>query len=760
MKTHSSKLSSYLTHILILSLAFFLTSCSSCYFSNQTPQAISSQIKSEFENTYDYNLDQQVYVLSRNETLTLDVGFPIPPDYNSYDMFQFFLDPELTIPIWAPNPDYEVNDTKVKIAPNPYPLFHTELDKCPVTGENADWGNVGTLYLAKYFDTKGNLKDTPQSVSIIKIKTELPQPIVQLSTTEDGYAMLSWQPIKGATEYSIYTISLYNNQITEDETLMLLETTTDTYFKNFNYFTFDNSDHTGVDTNDIISINVDFLLDDNIYSEGFVVIAEGPNGKSEMSQLIRPCDYAARLPYSPHYDALDSDTLELSYNYPIEMCDGSTVYYDIIYDLDTISEYSGDIEIPKEFTTSDKKMMTILARIQGTPFEEVFYFVYYPGMETPEEAFERVLSSVAHIIKPSAGLNTPTTITTVINEVQLPTPSNTTSLDIDNRIPITATNPLSKYLAYNLLSGNQYISLNDFPEATDSSYLIDAFLEAVYQNPLIENIDSLSFNPYTNHLIITYSTSTEELKQRQQQLLDVASDIINTIITPDMPDLEKELVINDYLCDTVTYDTAALENSTQNNYKTCDPIYNDSFTAYGALIDHVCVCKGYAQAFKLLADLAGLDSIVITGTSSGIGHAWNKVNINGNWLMLDVTNNDSDLTPNTIFNIPEKLLATTYIVDDEYILDAHLNDFPDNNCLDYEYYHLIDHYYDKENIASAIKSHLLFSTEPFCIRTDFDISENEVDSIITEATNALPHSMDFDIYYTSSLGVIYILTSK
>lgn len=757
LKPHRSKF--YLTYILIVSLTFLFTSCSSYCFLTQTAKTISSHIKSEFQNTYDYQFDKQVYVLERNETLILDVGFSIPSDYNSYDMFQFFLDSELTIPVWKPTPIYTVNDTKVSIAPNPYPLFHTELDEFPATGENANWGNIGTLYLAKYFDEKGHLQDTPQSVSIIKIKTELPQPIVHLSTTSDGYAMLSWQPIEGANKYSIYTISLYNNEITEDELLMLYGSTTDTYFKDFNYFTFNNSARTGINTNNIISINVDFLLgdhpDSSIYTEGFVVIAEGPNGKSEMSQIIKPQDYAALLPYAPDYETLNTSSLELPHDFPIKMCNGSTVYYDIVYDLNSIDEYTGYDKIPEKFTRSDKKLMTILGHIQGTPFEQVFYFVCYQD-ETPEHALKRVLSSLAQTTKPSAGFNSPASIITVTDENQLPATSHDTSFDLDHRISITATNPLSKYLAYNLLNGNTYIPLDDFPEAADSSYLVDALTEALYQNPLIQNIDTFSFNPYTNHLMISYTVSEEQLKQRQNNLLDVASHIIDTIIHKDMSVLDKERAINDYLCDTVIYDTEALESSKENDYAACDPIYDDSFTAYGALVNKVCVCKGYAQAFKLLADLAGIDSIVVTGNLKGVGHAWNKVNINGNWLTLDVTNNDSDLIPNAIFNLPEYLLASTYIPDDAYILDAHLNDFPDSRCLDYEYYHLIDSYYEKEAIVQIIKTNLLTSSEAFCIRTDYNISEEEVETLITTALDSLPPSINSDVYYASSLGVIYV----
>ena len=75
-------------------------------------------------------------------------------------------------------------------------------------------------------------------------------------------------------------------------------------------------------------------------------------------------------------------------------------------------------------------------------------------------------------------------------------------------------------------------------------------------------------------------------------------------------DREKELAINNYLCENGTYDYDALDNAEQYGYQRVDPEYNDAFTPYGILIDGKGVCASYAGSFKLLADAAGLKSIV------------------------------------------------------------------------------------------------------------------------------------------------------
>jgi hypothetical protein len=56
------------------------------------------------------------------------------------------------------------------------------------------------------------------------------------------------------------------------------------------------------------------------------------------------------------------------------------------------------------------------------------------------------------------------------------------------------------------------------------------------------------------------------------------------------------------------------------------------------------VCEGYAKAFKVLCDEAGIPCVVVTGTgindSGSQNHMWNYVKLNGKWYAVDVTWND------------------------------------------------------------------------------------------------------------------------
>lgn len=83
--------------------------------------------------------------------------------------------------------------------------------------------------------------------------------------------------------------------------------------------------------------------------------------------------------------------------------------------------------------------------------------------------------------------------------------------------------------------------------------------------------------------------------------------------------------LHDYLCNNIEY---------VNNKSRCHD-------AYGALVEGVAVCQGYAEAFKMICDYYKVPSVCITGTANGGAHMWNAVQMDdGLWYLLDVTWDD------------------------------------------------------------------------------------------------------------------------
>ncbi len=119
--------------------------------------------------------------------------------------------------------------------------------------------------------------------------------------------------------------------------------------------------------------------------------------------------------------------------------------------------------------------------------------------------------------------------------------------------------------------------------------------------------------------------------------------IKQTKISKKMSKLDRAREAHDWLIENVEYD--------HDNYvkKT---IPDSSYTVSGALLKKVCVCQGYALAYKKLMDAYGVPCVYVTGTSRSVRHGWNMVQIGNKWYHVDVTFDDSstdDLVRYTYF---------------------------------------------------------------------------------------------------------------
>ena len=89
--------------------------------------------------------------------------------------------------------------------------------------------------------------------------------------------------------------------------------------------------------------------------------------------------------------------------------------------------------------------------------------------------------------------------------------------------------------------------------------------------------------------------------------------------------------VHDYLIDNVTYDS--------------DSNLDMSHSIYGALINNLAVCDGYAKAYKYILDNIGISCVEVCGVAQNSNgeienHAWNDVLIDGTWYAVDVTWDD------------------------------------------------------------------------------------------------------------------------
>ena len=212
------------------------------------------------------------------------------------------------------------------------------------------------------------------------------------------------------------------------------------------------------------------------------------------------------------------------------------------------------------------------------------------------------------------------------------------------------------------------------------------------------------------------------------------------------------MAINQFLVDTAEYDWAALENAELYDFQHVDPRYNDSFTAYGILINRVGVCAGYAAAFTLLADAAGLESIVVTGYLEGfLPHAWNRVNIDGQWHTVDVTNNANEFLFNIFLHLPDDVASTVLIENDKFVLNNYMYRYRSNTD-DSEYFRITDRFFEIDAIAYEL-ANLIAEYGSATLRTDRNLSDETFMMIAQDVLSMLNIN---NIYGFHWLGAIFL----
>ncbi|MBQ8393614.1 MAG: hypothetical protein IJX51_07595 [Clostridia bacterium] len=151
----------------------------------------------------------------------------------------------------------------------------------------------------------------------------------------------------------------------------------------------------------------------------------------------------------------------------------------------------------------------------------------------------------------------------------------------------------------------------------------------------------------------SYVMSGEDLSDAKLKFENAAYNILSGI-TPSMTDYEKEKYLHDTLASRVKY----IESPNAHN-------------AYGALVEGEAVCEGYAEALQYLLQRAGIQSIIVLGSSvnpstgTSEGHAWNMVKIDGSYYHLDLTWNDQGAnTYYAYFNVTDTIIKKDHQIDD------------------------------------------------------------------------------------------------
>ena len=166
-------------------------------------------------------------------------------------------------------------------------------------------------------------------------------------------------------------------------------------------------------------------------------------------------------------------------------------------------------------------------------------------------------------------------------------------------------------------------------------------------------------------------------------------------------DYEKVKYVHDYLVTNIVYDMdtyAELEKS----MKSTDT--EIALSLYGALVNGRCVCGGYSESFYYLTRALGVNSFYIQGYVGEEYHAWNYLELDGEYYYMDVTWDDYN-NP----DYPKGIMYSYFCVTDDELFADHDpdDDYPAPECSGEKYnYHRYNGYYFTEYDFEAVRKAL------------------------------------------------------
>lgn len=246
--------------------------------------------------------------------------------------------------------------------------------------------------------------------------------------------------------------------------------------------------------------------------------------------------------------------------------------------------------------------------------------------------------------------------------------------------PTYGSTELVTYLERSLIAQDRAIDVTYWARTQGIEAVTDALREVHAQNPYVFTAgwSSLDNGGHVSIEPVYLYDAGEADRRRTATLAAVTAGLAASGALAVSDDATRAGLIHDYIASVAHYDTEAYDAI---NRGEDSPHVNQSQQAYGILVEGTAVCNGYAQAFLAMAEAAGLDAVQVTGVANGGvttgGHAWNKVRIDGRWLVVDVTWDDEEhriLTDYLMVPDDDPVLASRS-ADRDWMVDAHLGDF-------------------------------------------------------------------------------------
>lgn len=619
---------------------------------------------------------------------------------------------ESEIPVYRDMNEGENGGTRVTVSPITSVLETDSEVQNMLENDVEVWGNAAMYYIAVRYDMESETAaplDTPKIIPFT-VKHELAVPTLKGEVDSTGRFKLTWNEVPGADSYNIYvyrndgTWTGYDNSPVagaenafQGSYLVKDTSTTETEFDNFA------GDGHGLAISQRSVSGEEYVLGQNYSVCGsYFVTAVFGDQESSLSNIVNTSDLI--LPFKPveeddimmerfddesklpqrmrvlnidgsvternitysffwgtSYLAYETDLEEVysipEYQYKVE---GTAITGYVIMEQENAAELYKDKQVgdaPSGFVTNDIDTSTKIEPENNTKFNpdsDVPTIIEDEPTSEPEEKsiIERQVENTEKHIENG----------------------NQETVENSDYI-IFADSAEEEWIARNLAAGNEQISIEAFPNLQQFDMLSDVLQKVYFQNPYVLGVTSYEYDYGSLTLFVNYCYNKEEIAQKQAEIKSAADKIISDIITENMSDEEKCKAIYCYFNENTRYDNDAVEAAAETNYKKTESWKDneDSFNAYGIIVNQKGVCQSYALSYKLLCTLCGVESKVITGYLDGnLPHAWNAVKLDNEWYQTDCTNNETNCgIPFFLYEAGYDMLSITgYTEDNAYELDV------------------------------------------------------------------------------------------
>lgn len=130
-----------------------------------------------------------------------------------------------------------------------------------------------------------------------------------------------------------------------------------------------------------------------------------------------------------------------------------------------------------------------------------------------------------------------------------------------------------------------------------------------------------------------YAYTEKEVQQKQEKIDAYVAECLEGLAS-EASDYEKVKYIYEYIIKNTEYNLTA----------------GESQNICSVFIQRSSVCMGYARAMQYLLQSIGISCTVVSGTADGEAHAWNLVQMDGDYYYVDATWGEPNVTESSIQN--------------------------------------------------------------------------------------------------------------